>query len=122
MIPYQKGSSALSQYAGGGFSGVVAIPPPGRPSDSLGSALRAKSHWSDSILPNFRLLFGVPPLGSGRLSSREAVLPLLYCVKEDGLHWRPTARGMSLPAQMCKCRAAAHRILANADLDVPSWR
>ena len=27
-----------------------------------------------------------PPLeGSGRLSSREAVLPLVYCVKEDGL-------------------------------------
>jgi hypothetical protein len=29
MIPYQKGSSAISQYAGEGFSGVVAIPPPG---------------------------------------------------------------------------------------------
>src|SRR5690242_410038 len=36
------------------------------------------------------------------LSSREAVLPLLYCVKEDGPPWRTSAHGMFLPAQMCK--------------------
>jgi hypothetical protein len=30
MIPYQKGSRGPAQYACVGFSGVVAIPPPGR--------------------------------------------------------------------------------------------
>jgi len=42
MIPYQKGSSALSQYACGGFSGVVAIPPPGDQATDFSSALKAK--------------------------------------------------------------------------------
>jgi len=39
---YQKGNSALSQYAGEGFSGVVAIPPPGRQVTDFSSALKAK--------------------------------------------------------------------------------
>jgi hypothetical protein len=30
MVSYQKGRGVLSQYAHEGFSGVVAIPPPGR--------------------------------------------------------------------------------------------
>src|SRR5262245_16386747 len=75
----------------------------GAPSDSLSPALRDKNHGVTASCQISVYCFRAPPLGSGRLSSREAVLPLLYCVKEDGLHWRPTARGLSLPAQMCKC-------------------
>src|ERR1041384_3081812 len=69
MIPYQKGSSPVSQYACERISGVVTIPPPGKPSLSsdFTSALMAKSHTVTASCQISVYCLGAPPLGSGRI-------------------------------------------------------
>ena len=77
---------------------------------------------SDSILPNFSLLFWSPPFGVGTLSSREAVLPLLYCVKEDGPPWRMTAHGMSRKCAKRPRSGSSNAGRTGAEILAPKYR
>jgi hypothetical protein len=63
------------------------------------------------IFTSFSLIIAKPPLGVGKLSFREAVLPLMYRVREDGLQTaktRPATHSSwhyRIASWMCRRRA-----------------
>src|SRR5262249_44725337 len=71
MVSYQKGRGVLSQYAHEGFSGVVAIPPPGRQVAALASKRKfaAKNHGVTASCPIYVYCLGAHHLG------RDIILP-----------------------------------------------
>jgi len=86
--------SASPQCVSERFSGAVAISPPIADHDVMGSQSDSCQHRKgqfnayrrrDGISPHFHLLSSSPPNRGRELTSREAVLPLMYRVKEDGL-------------------------------------